>query len=81
MRRLYTATYKKISKVEFQIPDHVSPEAKDLIRKVLYPYAVFQVLILFQLLQHDAEKRMPLLEVAVHPWILKYKKDGRGSSH
>ncbi|GJJ15530.1 Serine/threonine-protein kinase ark1 [Clathrus columnatus] len=58
--RGYNATYKKISKVEFQIPDHVSAEAKDLIKK---------------LLQHDPEKRMPLSEVASHPWIVKYKKD------
>lgn len=35
------ATYKKISKVEFQIPDNVSPEARDLIRKVPYEKRYF----------------------------------------
>lgn len=27
-----------------------------------------------QLLRHDAEQRLPLPQVAVHPWILRYQK-------
>ncbi|KAG8692229.1 spindle assembly checkpoint kinase [Ceratobasidium sp. 395] len=53
------ATYSKISSVSFQIPSHISREAADLIRK---------------LLQHDPEKRLPLDQVAIHPWILRYKR-------
>jgi hypothetical protein len=33
---LCSATYKKISKVDFSIPPTVSPEASDLIRKVSF---------------------------------------------
>jgi aurora kinase len=32
----YQATYTRISQVDLHIPDHVSPEACDLIRKVSY---------------------------------------------
>ncbi|KAF8606868.1 other/AUR protein kinase [Ceratobasidium sp. AG-I] len=53
------ATYSKISSVSFQIPSHISSEAGDLIRK---------------LLQHDPERRLPLTEVAVHPWVLRYQR-------
>ncbi|QRV92476.1 aurora kinase [Ceratobasidium sp. AG-Ba] len=53
------ATYSKISSVSFQIPPHISREAADLIRK---------------LLQHAPENRLPLSDVAVHPWILRYKR-------
>ncbi|OAV98015.1 AUR protein kinase [Puccinia triticina 1-1 BBBD Race 1] len=55
----HNATYKKISKVEFSIPPTVSSEASDLIRK---------------LLKHDPQDRLPLPQVANHPWILKYSK-------
>lgn len=40
----YKATYKRIVKVDLQIPDHVSSEAKDLIEKVFpsnYPTPSF----------------------------------------
>lgn len=47
-------TYRRIAKVDLRIPDFVSPEAKDLIRK---------------LLQHSPEKRLPLDQVLKHPWI------------
>lgn len=55
----YHATYKRISRVDLKIPPSVSPEAADLIRR---------------LLQHDPNKRLPLEEVARHPWILQYRK-------
>lgn len=53
----YRATYRRIAKVDLKIPDTVSPEASDLIRK---------------LLQHDPEKRLPLEKVLRHPWIVKH---------
>ncbi|CAE6460448.1 unnamed protein product [Rhizoctonia solani] len=43
----------------FQIPSHISSDAADLIRK---------------LLQHDPERRLPLTQVATHPWVLRYKR-------
>ena len=55
----YRATYRRIAKVDLRIPDFVSPEAKDLIIK---------------LLQYEPEKRLDLNSVLVHPWILKYTK-------
>ncbi|KAJ3552754.1 hypothetical protein NM688_g3986 [Phlebia brevispora] len=54
----YNATYKRIAKVDLKIPNKVSPEARDLITK---------------LLQYDPEKRLPLTEVRKHPWIMRYK--------
>ncbi|KAF8755137.1 kinase-like protein [Rhizoctonia solani] len=53
------ATYTKISAVSFQIPSHISSDAADLIRK---------------LLQHDPERRLPLTQVATHPWVVRYKR-------
>ncbi|KAJ3089566.1 spindle assembly checkpoint kinase [Quaeritorhiza haematococci] len=53
----YRATYKRIAQVDLKFPDYVSPEAKDLISR---------------LLQHAPEKRLPLHHVLRHPWITKY---------
>lgn len=50
-------TYRRIAKVDLRFPDYISPEAKDLITK---------------LLQRNPENRLPLDQVAEHPWILKY---------
>ncbi|GAA5879186.1 hypothetical protein JCM16303_001332 [Sporobolomyces ruberrimus] len=55
----HAATYKKICKLDYTIPATVSPEAADLIRK---------------LLRYNPTDRLPLIEVAVHPWIKKYEK-------
>ncbi|CAG8587204.1 16361_t:CDS:2 [Funneliformis mosseae] len=52
-------TYKRIAKVDFTIPDHVSADAKDLI---------------VSLLQRDPSKRLPIKEVLSHPWILKHQR-------
>ncbi|GBE85210.1 Serine/threonine-protein kinase ark1 [Sparassis crispa] len=57
----YNATYKRIAKVDLKIPSRVSPEARDLIAK---------------LLQYDPEKRLPLTEVRRHPWVVKYRSKG-----
>ncbi|CAG8523727.1 173_t:CDS:2 [Racocetra fulgida] len=56
----HTETYKRIAKVKFTLPDHLSFEACDLINS---------------LLQHDPIKRLPLKDVLKHPWIQKYKKN------
>ncbi|KAI5465765.1 kinase-like domain-containing protein [Mariannaea sp. PMI_226] len=51
------ATQRRIIRADMTIPSWVSPEATDLIKKLL-------VL--------DPEKRIPLDQVAVHPWIMKH---------
>lgn len=50
-------TYRRIARVDLRFPEHVSLDAQDLIRK---------------LLQRQPEKRLPLAEVLVHPWIVKF---------
>lgn len=50
------ATYKRIAKVDLNIPVYVDQDAADLIVK---------------LLQRDPAQRLPLREVATHPWIVK----------
>lgn len=52
------ATYKRIARVDLNIPSFVEEDAADLIRK---------------LLQKDPKKRISLAEVAIHPWIVKYR--------
>ncbi|CAL1713551.1 unnamed protein product [Somion occarium] len=54
----YNATYKRIAKVDLRIPNTVSPEARDVITR---------------LLQYDPEKRLALSEVRKHPWIVKHR--------
>ncbi|KAJ1963226.1 spindle assembly checkpoint kinase [Dipsacomyces acuminosporus] len=58
----HKATYRRIAKVDLHIPPYVSPEAADLITR---------------LLQYDGGKRMPLGQVLRHPWILKHVPDPR----
>ncbi|GBB87967.1 hypothetical protein RclHR1_14470008 [Rhizophagus clarus] len=53
-------TYKRIAKVDFTIPDHVSADARDLISS---------------LLQRDPNKRLPIKDVLNHPWIVKHQKN------
>ncbi|KAI1191140.1 Pkinase-domain-containing protein [Nemania serpens] len=64
----YVMTQRRIARADMSIPSFVSPEAKDLIKKLL-------VL--------DPEKRIPLDQVQTHPWILKHcvKGAGRDKSH
>ncbi|TQS37798.1 hypothetical protein Golomagni_01715 [Golovinomyces magnicellulatus] len=50
-------TQRKISRAEMTVPSFVSPEAEDLIKRLL-------VL--------DPEKRIPLEQVQMHPWIIKH---------
>ncbi|CAG7853773.1 Serine/threonine-protein kinase ark1; AltName: Full=Aurora-related kinase 1 [Serendipita indica DSM 11827] len=59
------ATHRRIARVEYTIPDHVSPEAADLIEK---------------LLQYTPTARLSLDKVLRHPWIVKYEERSKGSS-
>lgn len=55
----YRATYRRIAKVDLKIPEYVSMEAQDLIKK---------------LLRHDPKDRLSLENVLQHPWLFKYEK-------
>ncbi|KAK4155193.1 kinase-like domain-containing protein [Chaetomidium leptoderma] len=59
-------TQKRIARADMTVPDWVSKEAKDLIKKLL-------VL--------DPEKRLPLEEVQTHPWIIKHCVKGERASN
>lgn len=50
----YDATYRKIMKVEYRVPAHISKAATHLISKLL----VF-----------NPQERLPLEDVATHPWL------------
>eukprot|EP00096_Caligus_rogercresseyi_P014250 TRINITY_DN674_c0_g1_i1.p1 TRINITY_DN674_c0_g1~~TRINITY_DN674_c0_g1_i1.p1 ORF type:complete len:312 (+),score=109.98 TRINITY_DN674_c0_g1_i1:143-1078(+) len=58
-------TYKKITNVDISWPTFISPEARDLISK---------------LLQKIPERRLPLSEVITHPWIRKHRSNTSNSS-
>lgn len=60
----YDETYKKISKAMFMVPQHVSDEATDLIKKLLIV---------------DPDKRLELNGVLMHEWIVKYNSKASGS--
>ncbi|KAK0738565.1 kinase-like domain-containing protein [Schizothecium vesticola] len=59
-------TQKRIARADMQIPEWVSKEAKDLIKKLL-------VL--------DPEKRLPLEDVQTHPWIIKHCVKGERAAN
>ncbi|KAK5663919.1 hypothetical protein OQA88_130 [Cercophora sp. LCS_1] len=59
-------TQKRIARADMTIPEWVSKEAKDLIKKLL-------VL--------DPEKRLPLEDVATHPWIIKHCVKGERATN
>ncbi|XP_056631254.1 aurora kinase C-like [Diorhabda sublineata] len=54
----YDETYRRISRAQFVVPSYVSPEAGDLIKKLLVV---------------KPDLRLELGQVLDHPWILKYK--------
>ncbi|KAG0647525.1 Serine threonine-kinase ark1 [Hyphodiscus hymeniophilus] len=58
-------TQRRIARGEMTVPNFVSPEAKDLIKRLL-------VL--------DPEKRIPLDQVQKHPWIIKHCVKGERAS-
>jgi aurora kinase len=73
-------TQRRIARADMTVPSFVSPEAKDLIKRVCAPYCSRQVhsLIFKQLLVLDPDKRISLDEIQRHPWILKHcLKDDR----
>ena len=55
------ATYRRIVKVDLKFPSHFSADAKDLIRA---------------LLQEDPSKRLPLPELAKHPFMMRVLGSG-----
>ncbi|KAI0845166.1 Pkinase-domain-containing protein [Daldinia vernicosa] len=59
-------TQRRIAKADMTIPSFVSPEARDLIKKLL-------VL--------DPQKRIPLEQVQTHPWIVKHCIRGERASN
>lgn len=61
----YDETYRKISSVQYKIPDFMSKAAEHLISKLL----VLQ-----------PERRMPLTMVMAHPWILANTSKGSSES-
>ncbi|KAM0346866.1 hypothetical protein ACHAPU_005206 [Fusarium lateritium] len=59
-------TQRRIARADMSIPTWVSPEATDLIKKLL-------VL--------DPEKRIPLEQIQQHPWIIKHCVKGERASN
>jgi hypothetical protein len=53
----HSETYRRITKVDLVFPPHVSPEARDLISR---------------LLRKEPKTRMALERVKAHPWIVRY---------
>lgn len=50
--------YQKILACKYSIPKHVSPEGKDLIKKILV---------------RDTKKRLTISQIMLHPWFNLYK--------
>lgn len=81
-------TFENITSAPLEFPDHVSPGAQDLISKVRAeqapPRCRARVPLAWshthsvgdsgcvQLLQKDPRKRMPLNQVAGHPWVVQH---------
>ncbi|PHH70437.1 hypothetical protein CDD80_6009 [Ophiocordyceps camponoti-rufipedis] len=59
-------THRRIARVDMSIPSFVSPEATDIIKRLL-------VL--------DPEKRLPLEQVQLHPWIVKHCVKGERATN
>lgn len=58
------ATYRRIQRVDLRFPPGMSEDAKDLISK---------------LLQKEPANRLPLAEIAGHPWIIRNAGQGQRS--
>lgn len=66
-------THRRIMRGDMTIPSFVSPEAKDLIRKVSLSSAVVSPSTNDdQLLVLDSDRRIALEKVQEHPWIIKH---------
>lgn len=79
------ATYRRISNVDLKFPNSISPGSKDLISRFVifyinyyYLFGLFTLLTTYQfihsnrLLVKDQTKRMKLLDIPRHPWVLQY---------
>ncbi|CAN0294698.1 unnamed protein product [Scytosiphon promiscuus] len=53
----HSATYRRIINVDLRYPSHVTPEARDLIGR---------------LIRKKPSDRLPLERVPQHPWIVKF---------
>jgi len=74
-------TQRRIARGEMTVPSFISPEAKDLIKRVSDKARTSKNLTdLPQLLVLDPEKRIPLEQVSKHPWILKHCVKGERAS-
>jgi serine/threonine protein kinase len=60
----HNATYRRIVKVDLRFPDSIPADARDLISK---------------LLKKNPRDRMPLDQVADHPWIIRHCKERSGT--
>jgi len=56
----HSETYRRILKVDLKFPQHVSPEARDLVTR---------------LLKRDPKQRLPLSKVKDHPWIVRHTQE------
>lgn len=76
-------TQRRIARGDMTIPSFVSPEARDLIKRVCQGWPCFfsfsPCTDTLQLLVLDPEKRLPLDEVQQHPWILKHCLKGEAA--
>ncbi len=76
-------THKRIARADMTIPEWVSKEAKDLIKKVCFSFRIVcdARANSIQLLVLDPEKRLPLEEVQAHPWIIKHCVKGERAAN
>jgi aurora kinase len=69
-------TQRRIVRGDMKVPDFISPEAADLIRKVTprqcHSLSLVCVLTDLQLLVVKPEQRIPLEDIFKHPWIVKH---------
>ncbi|KAG2223896.1 hypothetical protein INT45_009348 [Circinella minor] len=61
----YETTYRRIIHVDLRIPDHVSKEASDLIKKLLV---------------YKSVERLPLRSVILHPFVTKHVQQAKRAS-
>ncbi|KAJ4482525.1 kinase-like protein [Lentinula aciculospora] len=82
-RKSVNNTYRRIMKVDLRFPPGMSAEVKDLIARASFSCAISSIFVNLyeQLLRHEPQDRIPLVDVLGHPWIVKYrpKNCNRGS--
>ncbi|KAG8876755.1 spindle assembly checkpoint kinase [Tulasnella sp. 332] len=75
-----SGAYKRIARVQYTFPDHLSEEAKDFIRRIISKTPNSFVRTSMQLLKYDPERRMALSDGLNHPWILKYRRQAKSQA-